>query len=353
MTADALKDSYPIVVPAFLAVWMAFGWGLKKGLFAWIRHLAKKTTSNLDDIIFGAAEFPALLIMAAAGFGLAYHALLPDAVLKQVTFLPATLKVIVIFAFILFLDRTLGGIVSDYASKHEFLRVAHGLIAGVLHLVFIGIGLLIIFDSLGISITPIIASLGIGSLAVALALQPTLENLFAGVQLVIDQPVRPGQFIRLESGEEGYVERVGWRSTWIRQLPNQMVIIPNHQLINSRVLNYHYPSKDTAILLDLGVHYTSDLAKVERVTIEVAESVMKTVAGGIPEFKPMVRYNKLDTSTINFTVIMRGAEVVDGALIRHEFIKALVARYNQDGIVIPYPIVALNSRQEKAVFSPS
>jgi len=211
----------------------------------------------------------------------------------------------------------------------------------------LAIGLLIILDSFGISITPILASLGIGSLAVALALQPTLENLFSGAQLIVDKPVELGQFIRLESGEEGYVEKIGWRSTWVRMLPNNMIIIPNKTIVNSKLLNYHYPSKETAVLVETGVHYNSDLTAVEKITVEVAKEIMKTIPGGVPEFEPFIRFHTLGDYSINFTVVLRAKEFTDSYLIKHEFIKCLHQRYKKEGIVIPYPIHAINTDQEQ------
>jgi len=168
------------------------------------------------------------------------------------------------------------------------------------------------------------------------------------VQLVIDKPIKVGQFVKLDSGEEGYVHKIGWRSTWVRMLPNNVVVIPNKVLINSKVLNYYYPQQDLAVLVQVGVHYASDLEHVEKVTIEVGEEVMKTVAGGVPDFKPFIRYHTFGDFSINFTVILRAKEFVDNYLVKHEFIKRLHKRYAKEGIVIPFPIAALNYDQEKA-----
>ena len=209
-------------------------------------------------------------------------------------------------------------------------------------------GLLILMDSFGVSITPLLASLGIGSLAVALALQPTLENFFSGIQIIVDKPIKIGQFIKLDSGEEGYVAKVGWRSTWIRMLPNNVVVIPNKILVSSKILNYYYPETEMAVLVQVGVHYEADLKRVEKVTIEVAREVMKTVQGGVPGFEPFIRYHTFNDFSIDFTVILRAKEFVDNYLIKHEFIKRLHERYNKEGIIIPYPIRAINYDQEKA-----
>jgi small-conductance mechanosensitive channel len=200
-----------------------------------------------------------------------------------------------------------------------------------------------------VSITPILASLGVGSLAIALALQPTLENFFAGIQLIIDKPIQVGQFVKLESGEEGYVHKIGWRSTWVRMLANNMVIMANKHLVNSKITNYYYPDKELAVLVQVGVHYGSDLEKVEKITIEVAKQTLQDVAGGVKEFNPFIRYHTFDNSSINFSVIMRAHEFVDNYLIKHEFIKRLQKRYAQENIVIPFPIVAVNYEQEGVV----
>jgi small-conductance mechanosensitive channel len=116
------------------------------------------------------------------------------------------------------------------------------------------------------------------------------------------------------------------------------------------VLNYYYPEKELAVLVEASVHYSSDLKKVERVTMEVGKEIMKRVTGGVEGFDPFIRFHTFADSSINFTVILRGKEFVDNYLIKHEFIKALQERYAKEGIVIPYPIRAINTEQEKAVF---
>jgi small-conductance mechanosensitive channel len=224
----------------------------------------------------------------------------------------------------------------------KVLKESGGVLNVVVRMVVMGLGLLILLDNFGVSITPILASLGIGSLAIALALQPTLENFFSGIQLVIDKPISIGNFIKLESGEEGYVQKIGWRSTWIRILPDNIVVIPNNVLVNSRVLNYYYPQKELAVYVNVGVHYDSDLEHVEKVTLEVAKEILNTVKGGVGDFDPFIRYHTFNDSSIDFKVIMRAEEFVDGYLIKHEFVKALHKRFKEEEIVIPYPIRTLD-----------
>jgi len=210
------------------------------------------------------------------------------------------------------------------------------------------IGILLLLSNMGISITPLIGALGIGSLAVALALQDTLSNIFSGFYMVIGKYVRVGDFIKLDSGEEGYVVDIGWRATSIRMLPNNIVLIPNNKLSQAKVINYYMPEKELAVLVQVGVHYESDLKHVEQVTIDVGKKGMKEVVGGVENFVPFIRYHTFDDFSINFTVILRAKEFVDNYLVKHEFIKRLHERYKKEGIVIPYPIRAVNYDQEKA-----
>ena len=130
-------------------------------------------------------------------------------------------------------------------------------------------------------------------------------------------------------------------------LPNNVVLIPNNKLAQSIITNYYQPQPELAVLVQVGVHYDSDLEHVEKVTIEVAKEVMREVPGGVPEFEPFIRYHTFGDFSINFTVILRAKEFVDNYLIKHEFIKRLHKRYQKEGIVIPYPIRALNFDQEK------
>jgi len=190
----------------------------------------------------------------------------------------------------------------------------------------------------GISITPLVASLGVGSLAVALAFQDTLSNFFAGVYMMIDKPVRVGDFIRLEGGQEGFVSEIGWRSTRLRLLPDNTIIIPNNKLVGSVITNFHLPAPEMSVVVEVGVDYGSDLARVERVTCEVARGVLERVEGAVADYEPKVRFHTFAESSINFSVSLRAKSYTDQYLICHEFIKALSERYRQEGIVIPYPL---------------
>jgi len=238
------------------------------------------------------------------------------------------------------------GLLKKLNERHSWFSDHYPVIKNILRIVIIALGLLIILDSLGVSITPIMASLGVGGLAIGLALKDTLANYFSGFYLLVDKPVRIGDFIRLDSGEEGYVEEIGWRSTRIRMLANNTVMIPNGVFSSGKVTNYDLPSSEAAVLVNAGVHYDSDLEKVEKITIDVAKDVQKNIAGAVKEFEPFIRYNTFADSSINFTVIMRAENFVANYLIKHEFIKRLHKKYKAEGIVIPFPIRTIYMEKE-------
>jgi small-conductance mechanosensitive channel len=195
----------------------------------------------------------------------------------------------------------------------------------------------------GISVTPALAALGVTGLAVSLALQETLSNLFSGVLIVASNQIRPGHYVRLNSGEEGYVSDITWRTTNIRQLSNNLVVVPNSAMTSAIVLNFEHPEPEMSILFEVGVSYESDLEHVEQVTIDVCKETLREVAGGVPDFEPFIRYHTFNDFSIQFTVILRGQDFVSQYLIKHEFVKRLHKRYREEGIVIPFPIRTLHT----------
>ncbi|MGH3088330.1 MAG: mechanosensitive ion channel family protein [Rubrobacteraceae bacterium] len=235
------------------------------------------------------------------------------------------------------LARLVAGLIGAYAGRAEGLP-SSSLLTNLARIAILAMGVLIILQSLGVKIAPLLAALGVGGLAVALALQETLSNLFSGVLIIASRQLRPGDFVGLDSGEEGYVVDVTWRNTTIRTLGNNMVIVPNHKIAQSNITNYYQPERQMSVTVPVGVSYSSDLQHVEDVTIAVANEVMTEIEGGVPEFEPFIRFNNFGDFSIDFSVIMRTREVAQQYNIMHELMKLLHKRYRGEGIEIPYPV---------------
>jgi small-conductance mechanosensitive channel len=323
----------------------------KRFIIVRFTNLAAHTQFTFDSLLVSSLNFPLFILIISINVTLLNHLLVHFDYESDRLFvlLNTTSLVLSIIALVIFLNSFVTDLVGNIASKTPALRSSMAILKGISRIIIISIGLLVLLSTLGISITPVIASLGITSLAVALALQPTLENFFSGVQLVVDKPIRVGDFIELESGEQGFVEKIGWRSTWIKMLANNTVIIPNSILSKSKVINYFYPEKELSVPVEVGVHYDSDLDHVEQVTLEVAREILSSHKWGVPTYETFVIYHTFDSSSINFTVMLRTKEYFNRFFIKSAFIKALHKRYAEEGITIPYPIRAINTSQEAPV----
>lgn len=223
-----------------------------------------------------------------------------------------------------FADPTLVGHAAVY---RKVVMLAIWIFAGVL-----------ILDQLGYRITTIVAGLGIAGLAVGLALQDTIANIFSGFYLMVDRSVRAGDYIKLDSGHEGFVEYVGWRNTKMRVWANNMVLIPNAKLIQSIITNYTLPSPNLSVYVFCGVSYDSDLEHVERVCLEVAREVLDRVPGSDLSFEPVIRFKEFADSNINFVAVMRSVDVASQYMLQHEFVKALHRRFKEEEIEISFPV---------------
>lgn len=238
--------------------------------------------------------------------------------------------------------QLLSGIVDAYGVRMAPALPVTSLTKNIVWSAVVVLGGLMILNGIGVSITPMLTALGVGGLAVALALQEPLSNFFAGFFLSVAGQIRVGDYITLDGGHGGYVADFSWRSTRVRMLSNNIVVVPNALLAKAVVVNHHLPSTDLAVLVEVGVDYASDLGHVERVVVEVGRTVMADVPGGVPDFEPFVRFHTFADSSINFTTILRADEYVGQYLVKHEFVKRLHARFKAEGIVIPFPIRTLH-----------
>jgi small-conductance mechanosensitive channel len=346
LLSESIQQSLEMLLPlGIFIVIVSAGYLLRGYLLSRLSRWVRKTDSRAGDAILSAVRTPFLVLCIMLGI---YVALEFSNLSKSfVDKADKGLSILSIFAVAMVTANILCGFTRIRAERIESVLPVTSLTENIIRIVVYGAGGLIVLNGLGISITPILATLGVGGLAVALALKDTLSNFFAGFHIVVTKQIRVGDYLKLSSAEEGYVNDISWRTTKIRTLAGNLVLVPNAKLTELIVTNYTLPDKDMAVLVGLGVHYDSDLAKVERVTCGVAAEVMREVPGGVPDFVPFIRYHTFGASSIDFSVILRGKEFVDQYLIKHEFIKRIHERFAKEGIVIPYPISALNYEQEK------
>ncbi len=199
------------------------------------------------------------------------------------------------------------------------------------------IGLLVLLGALRVSIAPLVTALGVGGLAIGLALQPTLENLFGGIQVLMSHQVEPGDFIRLESGEEGWVRDITWRNTTIQMLSNDLVIAPNALIAKSRVMNFTSLDEQHSVVVPVSVAYGTDLEHIESVTHAVAVAAQHEIDGAVRDWDPPIRFYEFGESAVKLRVILRVDRYDVRFAVLSEFIKRLYAAYGDAGIAIPFP----------------
>lgn len=277
-------------------------------------------------------------------------ALLGALVAVQVSTLPPDLRTradsiigaLLTLAITLIAARMLRVMIQHYLSRVDALSQVIAVVQRVGQIALWTIGLMVSLSYLGVPITPLLTTLGVGGLATALALQDTLTNFFAGFYILADRPIRVGDYVKLDSGEEGYVIEIGWRSVKMRTLPNNVVIIPNQKLAQTIITNYHLPEQRMSLLVPVGVSYDSDPQRVEEILIEVASTASGEIEGMLSDPAPFVRFIPgFGEYSLDFTLICQVREFVDQYYVQHELRKRIFARLKQEGIEIPFPIRTL------------
>jgi small-conductance mechanosensitive channel len=339
---DTLFRHWPALVAPFavlLAV-MAMGWFVRGFLFRVLAKWAEKSKTRFDDLLVQALRGPFMLWLMILGLYLAAQS--SELPIRVTAFTGKALLILWIVSLTVVAAKLAGSLVKLYGVSVASALPVTSLTQNLASLAVATIGILILLDTLHISVTPILTALGVGGLAVALALQDTLSNLFAGFYVSVAGQVRVGDYVKLDTGDEGYVTDISWRSTALRALPNNLIVVPNAKLAQAIVTNYHLPEKRMSLLLPVGVSYDCDPEEVERILIEEALSGAREIQGLLAEPAPFVRFIPgFGNSSLDFTLICQVAEFVDQYLVQHELRKRILKRFRREGIEIPFPIRTL------------
>ncbi len=331
-----------ILPSAFILGGLVAGFLFEKLILKFLKKVASKTKWQGDDIILNAFSGWVWFLIFLIGI---YLALINISINEKLLILLVKILVVLgIFSATMIVSKIAVGFVNLYQERIKDVLPKATLFSSLTKFFILLLGGVVILQTLGISISPILAGLGVGGLAVALALQDTLSNLFAGIQVIVARQIKIGDYIRLETGEEGYVIDINWKNTTIREIKNNQIIIPNSKLSMSIIKNYYLPQKELVVIVEIGVSYDSDLEKVEKITIEEAKKLMLDM--GINDFEPYIRYHTFSDFSINFNVILRAKEFAEQFIVKHELIKRLHKRYQTEGIEIPFPIRTVYLKKE-------
>jgi small-conductance mechanosensitive channel len=276
-----------------------------------------------------------LLAFAAAGMHEAFRA---STLRESVQFdLDKVLVAAVAFVFTLYASRVAGVLLHQYLEDHSEALPSASLLTSLARVAVWSLGLLVILQAFQVSIAPLLTALGVGGLAVALALRDTLENFFSGLQIIASRQLRLGDYIRLEGGSEGVVADITWRNTTIRDLSNNTVVVPNVKLAQATFTNYALPDREIQVAVPVLVPYGTDLDLVERVALDVARAVLRDAQVQIEGYEPYVRFQEFGNDNVRLTVNLRAAEFADQFALRSDFLKRLHARFLSENVEAPFP----------------
>jgi small-conductance mechanosensitive channel len=177
---------------------------------------------------------------------------------------------------------------------------------------------------------------------VALALQDTLSNLFAGIYIIASKKVMPGDYIKLQSGEEGFIEDISWRTINIIDINDTMIIIPNSQLSTAIFRNFNFPSKEIVITVQLMVGYNNDLHEIEKIAFETAKILIENSPQCVKTHIPAVRFHTFTEFGLQFLVTFRIHQTTDQGVVRHEFIKEVMKKFKENNIEISERVAIRN-----------
>lgn len=317
------------VAAAYVLSWFLNRWG---------GRLAARTKTPVDDILVKAVRGPLLVMGVVIGASLALAA----APALHPRFLRAadlTLTLVGIYVLAVVAIRITRGLLNHYGTRNASLRPTVPLLTRLAVAAIVVAAALTAFSAFGISIAPLLTTLGIAGLILGLALQDTLGNFFAGLYLNAERPLEVGHYVRLpDSNIEGFVVSVGWRSTRIRELRNTVVVVPNSHLTSNVFINYTLPEPRMSLLVPVSVAYGSDPDQVERLLVEEALEAARQLPGLLSEPAPFVRFIPgFGRSSLDFTLICQVREFVDNFEAQHVLRKRILARLTREGIAIPPP----------------
>ncbi len=300
-------------------------------------HLLKKwmlrCETGVNGVILKSLRVPSIYWCIAIGLYIAIE--LSELPRKYVLIVDRTIYILIVFSATIALANLAVRAFENYARRSDISIPATGILFGVFRATIVIAGILVILNILGVSIAPLLTALGVGGLAVALALKDTLSNLFAGLHIIASKQVRPGDYIKLNSGEEGIVTDITWRSTTITSSANNIIIVPNAHVASATITNYELPDRQMSVGVQVTAPNGEDLDRIEAITCEVAREVMNQAPGAVAGEEPSVRFHTFADNGVGFSVNIRIMDSGSLPVVRHHLIKALHRRYAEEGIAIP------------------
>ena len=337
---------YHLIIAILIAVVFYFFSHAVKAVIRFVgKRISQRTKTELDDKILDVILGSVKALMSVIGLHIAVREIRKGLTETDVTadqlldYAGSLLYVILVYLVI----RVIIGIIrasvewylDDIAKDpNDTLKLTlRPITKSVVTLVAMMVGLVIVLDHFGVNIGSLLLSLGVGSLAVALAAQDTLANMIAGFVILVDRPFRVGDRVVLESGDTGDVYEIGLRSTKILNFDQNLVLVPNATLIKGRIINLAYPHNQMRAKIVVGVAYGTEPAKVRRILLGLAENHPDILKDPPPE----VYFTAMVDSAIEFTLVARAADFTKRYAAENLLREQAYLAFEKEDIEIPFP----------------
>lgn len=344
-----LADPFVVAIPlALFVATILTGLVARRILFRVVRSWATRTDSQLDVLLIDTLRRPTILWIVILGLHVATQN--SEIPLPYLHYIPKTLTVLWGLSFTIAISHFAGSMVRFYGSSGRGIKTVTSLTQKLVQVLILIVGVMwllkMVFD---VSLTPVLTTLGVGGLAVALALQDTLSNLFAGFYVSVSGLVRIGDYIRLNSGEEGYIADINWRCTTMRTRLNNLVVIPNNKLGQAIFTNYFLPDGRMVASILCGVGADSDIDRVQKLLLEEAVNGASEIESVLADPPPAIRFNPgpWDDALI-FQVVFSVSQFADLPNARSEVRKRIYGRLRKEGITVSFPVSTPPSASESA-----
>ena len=284
-----MDDPFKLLVPlALLLATVLAGLVVRSILFRIVRAWAKGADSQLDSLIVSSLRGPIVLWSLILGIHLAtQYSEIPRA---DIRYIPRTLAVLWILSLTMAMSRLAGSAVRFYGGRVTGVQSVTSLTQKLAQLGVLILGLVWLLRVFDVSLTLLVSTLGVGGLAVALALQDTLSNLFAGFYVSLSGLIHIGDYIRLNTGEEGYITDINWRCTTMRGSTNNLVVVPNSKLGQAIYTNYNLPDQRLGMSFIISIAADSDIDRVQAVLLEETLAAVTEIEGLVSDPAPYVLF---------------------------------------------------------------
>ena len=327
-----LQNKYIFAI-LILIVFAIGAWLLLFIFEKFLQRWAKKTKTEIDDIIFERTKRPAFYLILAFGVKVAVLSLNINGIVNNLV------NSLMAGVFIFIIARVVDVIIDVWGAtfakktKSKIDDVLLPLFHKLVKVIFIIVGILWILKIWNIDIAPYLAGAGILGIVLGFALQDSLKNIFGGVTLLLDKTFEIGDKVKLESGELGTIHDIGLRSTKLVTYDNEVIYIPNGYLANSRVQNYTRPSPKIRAKVNFGVEYGSDAAQVQKVVLEILKKDKEI----LPDPEPAVHFLDMGDFALNFRAYFWVEKWGMAYNKKLEMTEAIYNGLNKAGIGIPFP----------------